>query len=857
VQAEFWENQHSVTRVIQAAEPTIKATVAKELGQQVTQAVFAKAGEFQGLANPDATLADLATKLPPSTLQAAMQHAQDLVQPFQGIKQQFSDRPWFVTAQRFGQYHITYEKDGVMARESAKTQGQLNVIKTRLSSDPTVKNVSVYDQTVGNDTAGLAPDAMRAYQAIEKVRYEKAMQTLPPDEQERFRQQYSFGEAVAKEMRTRGIGKFFEKRNLTPGVENMDLLQGTFDYLTTLPHAIARRYTNSEANIQLADPELMQNPSVRNLGRQQLDNVLAPGSNIARIANEGVFQYFLGGNVSSLLAVASHPLMRVPAQLVRDGATYGQSASLLGRASKTLIDAIGGKFSDPRIQTALLKAEADRVVDRGIADQFTDTTDHAVTNLSQFANGGPLTDIGKEAMQPLDQYMNLTKTIFSKATAVTSRLTFLAGLHKALDEGKGLDDAYNYAKDFTRLTAFVGGKAARSPTIMSGEYIPRSVVQMVASLQHFSWSSIAMFTRLGLDALGKTGLEGRELWQARKAFGLMAGTQFVLAGALGMPGMAAGVAMMEQLFPNLQLKKNMRETVAGLAGNDHVLGGQLADFAMKGLPTMMGPVDLSARLGLGNMLGVDPQSGFTAADLAGAPGSILKNMVTGVQNLSQGNYLTAAENMLPVVFKNGLKLYENGGDARSASGALLAKLTPSEQIASAVGLTPSRISNLYDEEALGKRSDAIAARELSQFHSQLATQLIAGDQQGVRKALLDRAKVDPSYSPAAGLRAVIEQVQERTMPQDPLRTGSVGNAQDRQNIYQSFQQTGPPPSEVQRTLMMQQDLTGMNLVGTRGMTPATLAKAQMVDELMQQNPYLPRAVAVRMVESHAGMVGTN
>src|SRR5204863_5728537 len=131
--------------------------------------------------------------------------------------------------------------------------------------------------------------------------------------------------------------------------------------------------------------------------------------------------------------------------------------------------------------------------------------------------------------------------------------------------------------------------------------------------------------------------------------------QFALGGALGLPFVAAGMALLEQVFPGLDVRKGVREAFVNMAGDDEDMGHTVADGAMRGLFNLS-PVDIGSRFQLANLLGVSPYDGFSWANVPGPAANMMKNYVVAAGQASTGDFGQAARTAAPSSIKNILNL---------------------------------------------------------------------------------------------------------------------------------------------------------------------------------------------------------
>jgi hypothetical protein len=414
------------------------------------------------------------------------------------------------------------------------------------------------------------------------------------------------------------------------------------------------------------------------------------------------------------------------------------------------------------------------------------------------------------------------------------------------------EEAINYAIQVKNASMFSGGAAARPIEMFAGTGKLYGAVGALYSLRHYSVSMISNFYRMIHDSLGSSGLPPAELAAARKALGHMVGTQVVLSGVLGLPFASAALSIAEQIAPDLQVKKKLRETLAGLAGDDLEMGGFISDVALRGVTTGFTPLDLSARFGLGDAFGIDPNKGFSAATVFGVPGSLFERAATGVKEVAAGNPVEAARQFLPNAFSNIIKLHHDDYTMRDRNGNMLYDPDGSEVMLSAMGFRPKKLAQARESQMMMQRADEIAKRELTGFHDEAAKVLLQGRPDQVRQMLHERALADETYSVYAGIKAVVDSALDRQFPREYGRGGLLTGMTDREKIASLYPGRAVPLTETERVVKGAELSRTLGVAGVGQLSRTALRDAQAVDFLRQQNPALSRQHALLMLERLRG-----
>src|SRR5258705_5595580 len=131
-----------------------------------------------------------------------------------------------------------------------------------------------------------------------------------------------------------------------------------------------------------------------------------------------------------------------------------------------------------------------------------------------------------------------------------------------------------------------------------------------------------------------------------------------------MPFAAAGVSLLNQAFPQLELNKNLRSLVQQLFDEDESHDKPFSDLAMSGIPSMFG-WDFQSRLSMGNTVpGVSEINGFQPDMMSSfVPTNLLMKFIKGGQKVSQGD-LKGIGDMMPTAVKHIVNAVRDDGKVR-------------------------------------------------------------------------------------------------------------------------------------------------------------------------------------------------
>jgi hypothetical protein len=148
--------------------------------------------------------------------------------------------------------------------------------------------------------------------------------------------------------------------------------------------------------------------------------------------------------------------------------------------------------------------------------------------------------------------------------------------------------------------------------------------------------------------------------------------QTAVAGVLGLPFAELMLAALEKIFPEHDVEGSVRETLAGLAGDDDATGNAISTSLMTGLPSAMDYApDVGSRFGLHGVFHVSPYHGVGWQELMGASGGIFQNMFDAMQAGARGEPMQGVQKLMPNGFRRIWKSLEQGNTYTTESGRVL------------------------------------------------------------------------------------------------------------------------------------------------------------------------------------------
>src|SRR5258705_13969716 len=127
---------------------------------------------------------------------------------------------------------------------------------------------------------------------------------------------------------------------------------------------------------------------------------------------------------------------------------------------------------------------------------------------------------------------------------------------------------------------------------------------------------------------------------------------------------AAGVSLLNEAFPQLEVNKNLRSWMQQVFGEDESHDKPLSDLAMSWIPSMFG-WDFQSRFSMGKTVpGVSEINGFQPDMMSSfVPTNLLMKFIKGGQKVSQGD-LKGIGDMMPTAVKHIVDAVRDDGQER-------------------------------------------------------------------------------------------------------------------------------------------------------------------------------------------------
>ena len=377
-------------------------------------------------------------------------------------------------------------------------------------------------------------------------------------------------------------------------------------------------------------------------------------------------------------------------------AAYRQIAKIWGeRLSPLEIE----KIADPNVRQAI-----EDLANRGSIDIGAEKDMGNFESLSK----GPVANAWSRVSTALRNATRKTEAINRVATAMVAyQLERRAGATH--------EQAVDYAYRVNRLTngSYDGFNAPR--------YMRGPVGSVLTQFKKFQLMQVTLLARLMHSSLKAADPVERAI--ARRTLAYTLGHTAVLAGAMGLPGMAAITWALNSLLGDDDEPADIEQSIRDAIGDEAI-----ANLLLKGAPTLAG-TDISSRIGMGQAFSVIPyvepelnregyEKTFTA--LAGPFfGGLLPKMVDGLGLMRDGDYYKGLARMLPNGLGNGINAMVEASDGvRKRNGDVL--LTPEEID---FGQTFARLIGVQTTEVSERQRRTTREINIEQFYADRSKEL--------------------------------------------------------------------------------------------------------------------------------------
>ena len=846
-----------LARVMQTINPDINYDEALQRGSLLMQGI-----DVQNKAIIDKAVGGFT----PEQAQSMLELATQLNAPIGELRKMVAERPFFMSEQRQGQYIITSEKNGQRFVDSADNEQHVTKVGNHLKSLGHA-DLQWFDKYAryGEFAGDLPMQYADRFAQLEQEAYSQSLVKIA----QRFGQpvadalldSFSPIKAVQKDIGARGVNKLLQERKRVPAALGLDYVRNLDAYVQSMSVSTSNRAVRDKISVLSADKSMNNAPDFKPMLEAQLQNTLRRGDQTTQQVKTILTSYYLAGNLGSMMVEGAQTLSSLVPALIQNGSSVPGAYGKLAGAMKDVVAY--------RLNAGTLNALADKAAAyHGVAQMPKDvekayyyrrwlqespdagshledntiSPDQSAILTARNRNGNyqdlPTSTLARNGLYQLAQKGLKAYSMFSQ---FNNKAAFLAALEHVQGQGQSGEAAYQSARQLVYGSMFGGGRANSANYIAKLSMSPymRPIVAIQSTLSTYSLGMTSLLGSLAHDAiLGDKTLNPMQRRQAQKAFGVAFATQMSLAGALGLPFAAAGLAVIEKLT-GIQANSAVRQGLASLAGDDEELGGLFADVALNGAANQLFGVDVGGRTGLSSILGTSAYSGFTFKDLLGPAPSVLENMANATLSLAQGQVAKGATELLPQSFKHAAQLLDSQRkfgkpQIMDKSNNLIMEPSNMESIMYAMGLNPAKLRNYRSEQKLMQTADDVGARLHDRDLDEIAVRVLQGDARSAVEYVTAQRASNPALDPHALLASIADRVVAMQQPKDLLVGGNQASWNDRAAIASTYPQVDRQ-SELQKLIAREQTLAQMGY--PMGLKPAgteAYTQAAMLDQMIGQ-----------------------
>lgn len=696
----------------------------------------------------------LMTKLSPDTVLKIIDQGNAAIQKADEHIAFLKSRSHYTSEQRYGAYHASMlSSDNKPIRVDGKSVAEVRE-KVRQKEGQGARLIGVMPKEDANAQPGTSTEVLNKLEELETQR--QARQAAALDGLDPITKATLLDPAgLAQELRTSleamkplpGVARKFRE-----GRESLNMLENDDAFYLRQNNYMRHKLTRAGDQLERLHPEVAGNLELKKYGDQMLEAFLTPDNPLARRLTSLVFFNKLAFEFGNTVLESLQHLTTGMQQLISETGSVGDAFDLTQKASKSFWKAqFSGKWENPDQEWLVQRMKA---TGHDIQSSWNDIHDPNTIAL-RTANSGKT--MAGRAVSAID---NLSKSFSSKAQGYGNYIGMLSAFDHGLSQGMTRDEAFNYAADSKNQGMYTGGKGQR-PGLWRIK--TKAIPQIMTSLQTYTLGWFGqMYTDYirGFSKNRPQGLTRSQIEGSKKAFLYGLAVQATLAGALGLPGVGQGMALLQQAT-GVDLKGWVRGNMQSLFDEDQASGGGITAIAMNGLLAGTTPFDPSGRASVSlPFTGVDNFKGFDIANLAGAPVATLEDYAKGLASVAGGDR-TGWEKVLPNFLKRPARLAMDEGDVKDSRGGLLYQMSPAERGWTLLGLPPSRIQRARDVAQAAKNANDRAVAKQQGLADSLATMFDKQGPAAVQQKLVELKQAEPDLD----LRQLVKQIADRRVRQ--------------------------------------------------------------------------------------------
>jgi hypothetical protein len=789
---------------------------------------------------------ELLQQLGPETYRKASEFAV-LSNELLKMQTEFVDaNPAWVTTQRYGSWDLMYTRGGKTFFDRVNSEKEGRVVAKERGG--TVVNLVRNNQNVDIPTTFKVRNLDRLRE-IERKQFDMMAEVLEPEQLTELKSHSIADQLEAEFMlegQERGLITKFPKK-LARGEEDIDFVKNQLSWMDKGSSFWTRELLRAQTRTWLKDPEVISRPDVQGRLKKMVENALSRDPMLGTEARKFAATWYLGLSPAGAMVNGTQLITRIASEFT---ARTGNPIKSFGMVMGALRDMAGetmkppAKGSDADWVRGQMKRD-----DTGAVYYEMDPTAGALEDLQNvMARKGVQTPIQK-FMKLHGQHMDKALYLFKLAEKMNNFVATRATFKMYREQGLSREEAYHEAKLLNQFVNDTGGKAARAIGMFAGrDDFSKNAALMSTALQTYTIGTARQIThwiKTG-DGPNPVGIKPGEKYYGNRALMQLMATQFVLAGTMGLPGVAGVLAIIEQAFPELEPRKNVQGWINKLLAGDEEDGNVISDAATIGIPSMFG-WDSQSRLSMGNLPGVSEFNGLKVQDVALGPlGSLAANTMKGMKQLFSGDPEGLAT-MSPPFLKKAARWVLNDSKVRDYNNKPLMDPTAGEQLGIALGFQPTRLRKFNDAQRVAKAAKAQEDAARKQETAKYGDLVAKGKYNEVNQWMLEQKRKDPLFDIPKRAQTIANQAVELTFPRD-LRRETGGEEYAQALRIMGYKPTAQMVPETQRKQVYAQHLMNMGVRPDPASFNRTMRKASVEDELRAQYPEASRYEIRRMAE---------
>lgn len=682
--------------------------------------------------------------------------------------------------------------------------------------------------------------------------------------------------AIDAELEGGNPGKMIPKDDNKIPRENLDFFEQNLMYMNKVSRLVPRMVTDAVFKVEKFNPEISGDPVQERMLEElnkHIANYRMPDSALGRSFVRGNFLHMMLGNISTIALELSQFPISLSHVMTRNGSGLFDSYRLPMKAIKNLIPYYLQGESGFNSGISLRKANG-KVVDayaqlmeRGVQDksigfgknqEALEQMEHVFYNLGRIAEGKSIMGSQEIMKKVWANLFTMGAKLYQIGPAFNERLTYLSlfdMVHKQKFGGKKTlnnSDFEAIYQDVWRLAKEANQSAGRFQRPMGlfnqgSEW--RTIPMMMHSLNTYNsglLSSLYNDLRVGFFGKELKGFSPKQRNQHKLAAFQAFSTLVAGAGVVGaLPFVDSFLKLLEDktdLNPRQAIKDGMME----LGGEEW--GPFLSDLSTHGLAYAMGaPFDMSSRLAIGGLLGLNPYEGWSAKAMMGPTASRIEDYLNAGGNVLKGNLTGAVEKALPIGLRKGYTLLTKDGRFTDNKGQdMLGQPSFAEQAMYSMGFMPSRLSALREDQRMQQVNERINVERNNRFYRQMVEKISKEGYASIQQDVMQYAEENQGLSQQSIYSGIEEFLTRQRLGFDPRHTGTrQGSAQRTKNLQQLQGKGLPEISASQRAMAKIQEMMSMGQpVGDIGQT----MKTAMLTDMFQRNGNLSFAQASQQAQ---------